>query len=298
MRRLTVMALFASVIALTPLQAGASEPAPPSVETDATPPAPSAAAPSPGTPLALKTDGPSASPRSSGEMGIATKVGACALILGAAAWAFKRRRNASKTDLGAKGSLALLSRLSLGARTEVCVIEVDGQRLVIGVTPQNISTLSVAGLESTLAEPEPIAAAPRLADMRDRSSLSNALPQDIDGDDRAETSDEEPRLSRREINQTGVQRIARAPHEGLLRLFERTRSLTRNAPADEMSEAAPAPERERDRRAGRDIERNAEPEERPNARRNADEAPRARAASARASVEGQARGLAALRAKR
>ncbi|MFO0611658.1 MAG: flagellar biosynthetic protein FliO [Polyangiaceae bacterium] len=297
MSRSTVIALLVGVIALTPLQAVA-------VGVDATPapepePPPAASAPAPapsGTPLVLRSD-TAAAPRASSDLGLATKIGACALIVGAAVWAFKRRRAANKTEPGATGSLALLSRLSLGARTEVCVVEVDGQRLVLGITPQSIRTLSVTGIDSEVldAEPAPVERAPEPRE-RERERVVPAAPpaRPADVDDRIDEEDA-PRVSRRDINQTGVQRISRAPHEGLLKLFERTRSLSRSGAEDAEPEAAT--ERER-RTPVREPERAAASDDRPAPRRAPDDAPRARSTASRVAVEGQARGLASLRAKR
>lgn len=299
MSRATVIALLAGVIALTPVTVEASEAAapPPASASEpeaAPPPQTSATAPTTGTPLVLKSEAPSASARPSTDLGVATKVGACALVLGAAVWAFKRRRATAKADPDAKPALSLVSRLSLGNRTEVCVIEADGQRLVLGITPQSISALTVVGLDHALVEAEP-----SLEPSRERRPAPRLPPiettERTTTPDREELTDEPPTVSRREINQTGVQRISRAPHEGLLRLFERTRTLTRS-PGPETEET-PAEPRER-RHATRDVGRIAEAEERPLPRRVQEDPPRARAASSRAHVEGQARGLASLRSKR
>lgn len=286
MRRASVIALLVSVTALAPLSAHATPEASASgAEADTAPtaqPAPAAAA----TPLALKAEPTGASPHASSDLGIATKVGACALILGAAAWAFKRRRSAAKADPGAKGALSLVSRLPLGARLEVCVIEVEGQRLVLGVTPQSICTLSVAGLEGALVDTDPGPIEPRATEPRERPTLG-APAQRADRDERP-AEDDEPRPSWREINQTGVQRISKAPPEALLRLFERNRS------------AEPASERESERESepGPQPERPSAPVERSEARRHRQETARPRPAGARPTLEGQARGLASLRAKR
>lgn len=286
MSRASVIALLVGVIALAPLSAHAApELAASAADVEAEPAATPAA-----TPLTLKSDPAAASPRSSSDLGLVTKIGACALILGAAAWVFIRRRSATKTDPAAKGALSLVSRLPLGARLEVCVVEVEGQRLVLGVTPQSISTLSVTGLDSALMDGDPVAAEPSVPEARVRP----AQERPARAPDRAEPPLEidEPRRSWRETNQTGVQRITKAPPEALLRLFERNRSVTQSGASAVDSEY------EHDEEPPRASHRPAEPSDRPEPRRTRQETPRPRSAQAQPTLEGQARGLASLRAKR
>lgn len=68
------------------------------------------------------------------------KIGAILAVLGAIAWALKKSR-APKSE-GAVKSLEVLRRLSIGVRTELIVVDVDGQRLLLGVTPNAIQTLA------------------------------------------------------------------------------------------------------------------------------------------------------------
>lgn len=297
MRRGSVIALLAGVMALAPLPALATPEEPgAATEAEATPATSTATPPAAATPLTLKPES-QASPRTSTDIGLATKVGACALIVGAGIWAFKRRRSAAKGDPAGKGALSLVSRLPLGARIEVCVVEVEGQRLVLGVTPQSICTLSVTGLESALVEEEPRAAQPRAAEPRaaeppERPLQASATRHAADPEEN-EPDDEEQRPSWRQINQTGVQRISKAPPEALLRLFERRRSVS-HAPAP----VARTPERDTEPSPREEVERTAAPMEQPEVRRPRQDATRSRTAGARATLEGQARGLAALRTKR
>ncbi|HIP52750.1 MAG TPA: flagellar biosynthetic protein FliO [Chromatiales bacterium] len=74
------------------------------------------------------------------------------ILIVALAWLFRR---VSHLPSGGKGMLRMLGGLSLGARERVVVVEVEGQRLVLGVAPGRVQTLHV--LQGTSAAEEAFA---------------------------------------------------------------------------------------------------------------------------------------------
>jgi flagellar biogenesis protein FliO len=75
-------------------------------------------------------------------------VGALA-AMAAGAFAFKKYNEKNRPAETIR-SLKVLKKLSIGVRTELIVVDVDGQRLLLGVTPSSIVTLA------SLPDPEPI----------------------------------------------------------------------------------------------------------------------------------------------
>jgi flagellar biogenesis protein FliO len=75
-------------------------------------------------------------------------VGALA-AMAAGAFAFKKYNEKNRPAETIR-SLQVLKKLSIGVRTELIVVDVDGQRLLLGVTPSSIQTLA------SLPDPEPI----------------------------------------------------------------------------------------------------------------------------------------------
>lgn len=69
------------------------------------------------------------------------------MVIGGAAWAFKRFGN---FQTGAHGKLKIVGGISLGSRERVVLLQVGSQQLVLGVSPGQIQTLHV------LSEPLPI----------------------------------------------------------------------------------------------------------------------------------------------
>lgn len=62
------------------------------------------------------------------------------LLIGAAAWAFKRFGNA---HVGAQGRMKIIGGISLGTRERAVLLQVGDQQLVIGVSPGRVQTLHV-----------------------------------------------------------------------------------------------------------------------------------------------------------
>jgi len=62
------------------------------------------------------------------------------LVIGAAAWAFKRFGN---VHVGAQGRMKIIGGISLGTRERAVLLQVGDQQLVVGVSPGRIQTLHV-----------------------------------------------------------------------------------------------------------------------------------------------------------
>jgi flagellar biogenesis protein FliO len=111
--------------------------APEAAQADAPKPADKPA----GEPLALRPAHPvDVVPTSTPTMGLGTKIALAAMIGGVAFFVYRRRAGQKP---GRVPALRVTARASIGARTEVCIVEVDGQRLLLGVTPSSIRTLTV-----------------------------------------------------------------------------------------------------------------------------------------------------------
>lgn len=156
-------ALTAAVMALTPdaladkptgTAAAASDPAgdaapgppedapapPASVAIGPPVPAPvTAPAPTAGTPLSLRP-APSPLGTGGGAGSLGPQLALAALIGAAGLWAWKRR--ARRKD-AAYAAPKILARTAVGVRSELLVVEVDGQTMLIGVTPQSIQRIAV-----------------------------------------------------------------------------------------------------------------------------------------------------------
>lgn len=163
MRKSLVIALSLAVTAVTPAFAEEAANAaheivgPPNVAAEqaapeATEPAPAPAAPE-SAPLNLRPSPTlEVKPPSTG-LGIGYKLAAVAAVFGGALLLFRRKQNVT-FNVGASIKPRVVGRTSIGTRTEVVVIEVEGQRLVLGVTPSNVTTLSVLTEEPRLAPAE------------------------------------------------------------------------------------------------------------------------------------------------
>jgi flagellar biogenesis protein FliO len=164
-------------IALTPAARAQQAPAPgtpaaapgpaPLGVPDISPPAPSLtppavpdtslAAPSP-TPLALRPGKPLELAHEPPRAGLGWKVLACIAILCGAAFYARRRLQPARVD---DGRLTIVRRTAIGIRSELLVVHVEGQRLLIGVTPHAIQSLAVLDGDDAVSLPSeaPVAAA-------------------------------------------------------------------------------------------------------------------------------------------
>ena len=126
--------------------AGQPQEAPADPAIAAGPPAPSQAPaqaqpqpPAQGTPLSLR---PAPAPFGAGQSptSLMPQLALVALIGAAGLWMWKRR-SALKTE--PSRAPRILARTPVGVRSELLVVEVDGQQMLIGVTPQTIQRIAV-----------------------------------------------------------------------------------------------------------------------------------------------------------
>ena len=138
-----VAALTLAVSVLTPAFARGDEPAPPPAAPASAPvpvPAP-AAEPSRGTPLSVRPSRPvelaPEPPRS--RYGTAFLV--LAALIGGGYWVYRRRSGAM--PVVPVRTIKVSARRAIGVRSELLVVEIDGQSLLLGVTPGSIQRLAV-----------------------------------------------------------------------------------------------------------------------------------------------------------
>ncbi|MDD1792448.1 flagellar biosynthetic protein FliO [Enterovibrio makurazakiensis] len=96
---------------------------------------------------------PSAYSATSTGENLATTFAALLAVIGvifALAWVLKRMQVPSL--MGAKAGLKVVSQLPLGQKERVVVLEVNGEQVLVGVTPQQITLLKT--LDTPMAEPE------------------------------------------------------------------------------------------------------------------------------------------------
>lgn len=130
-----------------------------------------AAPPPGGTPLAVRPTRSLELAADPPATGLGWKLGATTAVGALGIWMW-RRRVPSAQVIGVP-SLRILRRTAIGVRSELIVIEMDGQRLLLGVTPSTIQNLFIAPLPEDLEreyaaphplhadEPLPLRAAPR-----------------------------------------------------------------------------------------------------------------------------------------
>ncbi|MFO0592293.1 MAG: flagellar biosynthetic protein FliO [Polyangiaceae bacterium] len=113
----------------------AGPPAPPAAQ----PPAAPLQQPAQGTPLNLR---PAPAPFGAGQTpgSLMPQLALVALIGAAGLWMWKRRAS-QRTE--PNRAPRILARTPVGVRSELLVVEVDGQQMLIGVTPQTIQRIAV-----------------------------------------------------------------------------------------------------------------------------------------------------------
>ena len=119
----SALAVGASLVTGTAFADAEPEAAPPSAETKL--------ALRPSTPLALETP-PSGT-------GAAWKLAAFAVIATAGLWVWKQRSRKVPGD--ELPQVQILRRTTIGVRSELVLVELEGQRVLIGVTPSSMQTL-------------------------------------------------------------------------------------------------------------------------------------------------------------
>jgi flagellar biogenesis protein FliO len=117
-------------------------------------PAPAASA----TPLQVRPSKPLDLQHSDSHTPIGYKLLAAAVVIGGAVVWAKKRKGASVTkDKKKRSSIDLLARHSLGVRNELLVVDVEGTRLLVGMTPGSMSTLAVLQTpEGVVGEESPL----------------------------------------------------------------------------------------------------------------------------------------------
>jgi flagellar protein FliO/FliZ len=101
------------------------------------------------TPLQLRHDSPSVSSPSDAPIGAGWKLGGlAAVVAGVAVW-MRRRRAAQPSK--AVSEVRVVARTAISGRSELLVVDVGGQHVLLGVTPTSIRHL--VDLELDRAEP-------------------------------------------------------------------------------------------------------------------------------------------------
>lgn len=159
--RLSAIGVAATVIGLT-LPASA-DPAS-TVEAAPAPVAVVAPAPAPveGTPLSLRPGKPLELAPEPAHTGWGWKLVALLSIGGGAAYYWRKRRGQGAAVEASP--LLIVHRASVGIRSELLVVNVEGQRLLIGVTPQSIQSLAILDAGEPRAEEVPAPAGRSLED--------------------------------------------------------------------------------------------------------------------------------------
>jgi flagellar protein FliO/FliZ len=148
---LHAIALAGAVMALTPAARAQSLPAAPAAApVDMVPPSiaapaadtslPDAPAAETGTPLALRPNKPLELAHEPPPSSMGWKLVALAAILGGAAFYARKKMWVKPTE---DGQLTIVRRATVGFRSELLVVNVEGQRLLLGVTPNSIQSLAV-----------------------------------------------------------------------------------------------------------------------------------------------------------
>jgi flagellar protein FliO/FliZ len=101
------------------------------------------------TPLEVRPSKPLATAPQESGTSVWTKLGLCGLVFAGAA-AFYLRKRAPGGPVGP--TIKVAARTSIGVRSEILLVDVDGHRLLLGVTPSSVRTLSVLPIEPMLSE--------------------------------------------------------------------------------------------------------------------------------------------------
>lgn len=151
------MLVAVGVMGLTPAIASAEDSGPPSDPNETK------------TELNLRPSKPLETAPASTGIGLGAKLGLAGLVGAAAYFVYRRRTQGGGAKAAKIADLRVTARTSVGHRSEVIVVEVDGQRLLLGVTPGSIRTLTVLAddVSASAAAPaendEPTAAETSLA---------------------------------------------------------------------------------------------------------------------------------------
>jgi flagellar protein FliO/FliZ len=119
------------------------------------PPRDTLSAPAEGaTPLALRPSKPLELAQEPPHGGLGWKIVAVLAILGGAAFYLRNRMLPRRIE---DGQLTIVRRTTIGLRSELLIVNVEGQRLLIGVTPHSIQSLAVLDGEDGALAPGALA---------------------------------------------------------------------------------------------------------------------------------------------
>jgi len=144
------LALFATALT-RPAGADPVLDTPPSAMTQP----PVAPATPPATPLATRPSAPLTFEPSPGPSGVVIKLLVFAAAAGCGAWLWKKR--STRPVEKRIPDLRILGRVVAGSRSELLLVEIEGQRLLLGVTPHTVQNLYIvpdAPTDGVPAEPK------------------------------------------------------------------------------------------------------------------------------------------------
>jgi flagellar biogenesis protein FliO len=90
------------------------------------------------TPLTVRPTHPVTFASDPGHLGVGWKLALIGLALGGGFWFWKRRAPAGATPAP---KIRIVARQAVGVRSEILIVEIEGDRLLLGVTPQNIARI-------------------------------------------------------------------------------------------------------------------------------------------------------------
>jgi flagellar biogenesis protein FliO len=139
--------------AVTPAQtAPAVVPVTPPAQAAQTTPPPAASTSTPlslvpSKPLELSTEAPTSN--------LGWKLGAMGVLAAAGFWAYSKKKSARIVASTPIPEMRILRRTSIGVRSELLLVDLEGQRILLGVTPSNIQSLLIVP-DSAMSEPVPV----------------------------------------------------------------------------------------------------------------------------------------------
>jgi flagellar protein FliO/FliZ len=104
------------------------------------------------TPLALRPAKPLVLAEEPPHAGWGWKLAAVIAVAGGAAFAMRKRGRSNGLE---GGQLTIVRRAAIGIRSELLIVNVEGQRLLIGVTPHSIQSLAILDGEAAMPQPSP-----------------------------------------------------------------------------------------------------------------------------------------------
>jgi flagellar protein FliO/FliZ len=102
-----------------------------------------------GTPLQLRGSASAATEEPVAPSTIGWKLATMAAIAAGGAFYLKRKQ---ASNVAPARAIRVVSRVAVGVRTELVVVEVDGQRLLLGITPASVQRLASLGDEPVAPE--------------------------------------------------------------------------------------------------------------------------------------------------